>query len=119
MVEKSYTFDDFPFARLNEATLAFGAPSCLLTCDANTGLGEYSGLVTYLYEVVHDELRPIEFVDSKSKKRERIELLDSSITNWKLVRSKDGKSRDILYAYCRARCEPERCRRCPILHLLL
>jgi hypothetical protein len=26
-------------------------------------------------------------------------LLDSSITNWKLVRSKDGKSRDILYAY--------------------
>jgi len=26
-------------------------------------------------------------------------LLDSSITNWKLVRSKNGKSRDILYAY--------------------
>jgi len=99
LVEKSYTFDDFPFARLNEATLASRARSYLLTCDANTGIGEYGGLVTYLYEVVHDELRPIEFVDSKSKKSERIELLDSSITNWKLVRSKDGKSRDILYAY--------------------
>ena len=88
LVEKSYTFDDFPFARLNEATLASGARSYLLTCDANTGIGEYGGLVTYLYEVVHDELRPIEFVDSKSKKREPIELLDSSITNWKLVRGR-------------------------------
>jgi len=99
LVQKSYTFDGTPFAWLKEVNLGSGAPSYLLTLDANSGIGEYSGLLTYLYEVVNDELKPIEYVDSKSKKREQVVLLDSLITNWKLVKSKDGKSRDILYAY--------------------
>ncbi len=100
-VEESRTFDNTPIASLDEVSLEGpDKPSYFLTCDGNTGIGAHSGMVTYPYEVANRRLRPIEYVDRRSKKRGEIVLVSSMVTNWKLVKSKDGTSQDILYADC-------------------
>jgi hypothetical protein len=100
-VEESHTFDHAPVSWLEEVRLSgSGTPSYLATCDLSTGIGAHSGTETYFYEVIYGKLRPIEYVDSKTKEKGTIALVRSLVTNWKLVKSKDGKSQDILYAEC-------------------
>ncbi len=98
---ESHTFDDAPVAWLEKVRLSgSGKPSYLATCDLSTGIGAHSGTETYFYEVIYGKLRPIEYVDNKTKEKGAIALVRSLVTNWKLVKSKDGKSEDILYADC-------------------
>jgi len=100
-IAESLTFDETPVAWLEEVRLSIsGKPSYLLTRDMSTGIGARSGPKTYLYEVAQGKLRPIEYVDSRTKKKGKIAVLRSMVTNWGLVTSKDGKSQDILYADC-------------------
>ncbi len=100
-VEESHTFDHAPVSWLEEVRLSgSGTRIYQLTCDLSTGIGAHSGTETYFYEVIYGKLRPIEYVDSKTKEKGTIAPVRSLVTNWKLVKSKDGKSEDILYADC-------------------
>lgn len=83
--------------RLNEAY----KPAYLLTLDESIGWGSYTGPTTYFYEIADGKLKPIEYLDNHTKKREKMILMRSLKTAWKFVKSKDGKSKDILHIACR------------------
>jgi hypothetical protein len=99
---ESHTFDNTPIAWLEEVRL-LGAdkPSYLLTKDESIGMGSYNGPVTYFYEIVDGKLKPIEYINNETKKKDKIVLMRSLKTNWKLVKSKNGNSKDILHVACR------------------
>jgi hypothetical protein len=101
-IRESHTYDLVPVAWLEEVMLSgSGRPSYLFTQDLSIGMGSYAGPTTYFYNIVDGKLKPIEYLDEETGKREQIVLTRSLKTNWKLVKSKDGKSNDILYIACR------------------
>jgi hypothetical protein len=101
-ISESHTYDLVPVAWLEEVMLSdSGRPSYLFTLDESIGMGSYAGPVTYFYNIIDGKLKPIEYFDKKTGKREQIVLMRSLKTNWKLVKSKDGKTKDILHIACR------------------
>jgi hypothetical protein len=101
-ISESHTYDLVPVAWLEEVMLSgSGRPSYLFTQDLSIGMGSYAGPMTYFYNIIDGKLKPIEYFDKETGKREQIVLMRSLKTNWKLVKSKDGKSKDILHIACR------------------
>lgn len=101
-ISESYTYDMVPVAWLEEVMLSdTNKPSYLFTQDLSIGMGSYAGPVTYFYEIIDGKLKPIKSLDKETGKKEQIVLMRSLKTNWKLVNSKDGKSKDILHVACR------------------
>jgi hypothetical protein len=102
LTRESRTFDFVPVAWLEEVRLSEAQkPTYLFTLDESVGMGSYNGPVTYFYEIADGKLKAIEYLNSETKKREKIVLMRSLKTNWKLVKSKDGKTKDILHIACR------------------
>jgi hypothetical protein len=106
LTSESHTYDQVPVAWLEEVGLSGPSrPSYLFTQDLSIGMGSYAGPLTYFYEIVDGKLKPIEYLDNETKKRDKIVLMRSLKTNWKLVKSKDGNSKDILHVACRSNFE--------------
>jgi hypothetical protein len=102
LIRESRTFDFVPVAWLEEIGLSDAyKPTYLFTLDESVGMGSYNGPVTYFYEIVDGKLKPIEYLNNETGKRDKIVLMRSLKTNWKLVKSKNGKSKDILHVDCR------------------
>lgn len=102
LTSESHTYDQVPVAWLEEVRLSGPSrPSYLFTQDLSIGMGSYAGPTTYFYNVIDGNLKPIEYLDKETGKREQIVLMRSLKTNWKLVKSKDGKTKDILHIACR------------------
>ena len=101
-IRESHTYDLVPIAWLEEVILSGSDRPCyLFTQDLSMGMGSYAGPITYFYNIIEGELEPIEYLDRKTGKREQIVLMRSLKTNWKLVKSMDGKTKDILHIACR------------------
>ncbi len=101
-ISESHTYDMVPVAWLEEVMLSgSGRPSYLFTLDESIGMGSYAGPTTYFYNIIDRKLKPIEYFDKDTKKRRQIVLMRSLKTNWKLVKSKDGKRKDMLHIACR------------------
>ena len=102
VLKESYTYGETPVGILEEVRLLDTCkPTYLLTLDESAGMGSYNGLMTYFYEIDAGKLKDVTYLDSKTNKREHIALMRSLKTNWKLIKSKDGKSSDILHVACR------------------
>jgi hypothetical protein len=102
LAKESYTYDFVPVAWLEEVKLSGSEkPSYLFTKDESIGMGSYNGPVTYFYEIVDGKLKPIEYRSNETNKRDKIVLMRSLKTNWELIKSKDGKTQDILHVACR------------------
>jgi len=105
---ESHTYDMVPVAWLEEVRLIEGyKPAYLLTLDESVGMGSYNGPTTYFYEIADGKLKPIEYLNNDTKKREKMILMRSLKTAWELVKSKDGKSKDIVHIACRPDFESE------------
>ncbi len=102
LTEESHTSDDTPVAWLEEAKLVGKKPTYLLTRDFSMSMGSYNGPITFFYEVAGGELKPVEYLDAKTEKKEQIALMRSLKTNCKLVASTNGTSQDILRVACRS-----------------
>lgn len=101
-VRESRTYDLVPVAWLEEVALSNPyKPTYLFTLDESQGMGSYTGPVTYFYAIADGKLKAIEYLDADTKNREQMVLMRSLKTAWKLVNSKDGKSKDILHIACR------------------
>jgi hypothetical protein len=101
-ISESRTYDLVPVAWLEELPLTGSGPkSFLLTLDESTGMGSYAGPTTYFYDIVDGKLKLIKYLDMTTGKKEDFVLMRSSKTGWKLVKSKDGKTTDILHIACR------------------
>jgi hypothetical protein len=101
-INESNTYDMVPVAWLEEVMLSgSGRPSYLFTQDLSIGMGSYAGPTTFFYNIIDGKLKPIEYLNKETGKKHQIVLMRSLKTNWKLVKSKDGKSSDILHIACR------------------
>ncbi|MDM8543250.1 hypothetical protein QUF90_19415 [Desulfococcaceae bacterium HSG9] len=97
ILRESHTYDGVPLALLEDAVLSGGGrPTYLFTQDLSIGWGSYAGPMTIFYEVSNGKLKPLEYFDDKTKKKKRIAVMKSLKTDWKLVKTKDGKTTDIL-----------------------
>lgn len=91
-----------PLARLEHARLyREHRDTFLLTVDYSTGVGSYSGPVTLFVEVTGGRLEWLEATESSTGKKERIALMRSLKTIWKIVAAPDGSGKEILEALCR------------------
>ena len=105
-IKESHSYDLVPVAWLEEVMLTgSGRPSYLFTQDLSVGMGSYAGPLTCFYEIIDGKLKPIEYFDQGEGKRKQITVMRSLKTNWKLVKSKDGGSKDILHVACRPNAE--------------
>jgi hypothetical protein len=101
-ISESHTYNPAPVAWLEAHQLTgTGRQSFLFTLDESIGMGSYAGPVTHFYDIVDGKLKPIEYLDKKTGKREEMVLMRSLKTGWKLVKSIDGNTTDILHIACR------------------
>jgi hypothetical protein len=107
-ITESHTYDLVPVAWLEELMLTGSdRKSYLFTQDLSIGMGSYAGPTTYFYDIVEGKLTPVEYLDKKTGKREKMVLMRSLKTTWKLVKSKYGNRTDILHIACRPDGESE------------
>ena len=100
-IVESYAYE-VSVAWLEEVRLSRSdTPTYLFTLDESTGMGSYAGPMTYFYKIVDGRLKPVEYLNDETKKKDKIILMRSLKTAWKLVTAKDGKSKDILHIACR------------------
>jgi hypothetical protein len=91
-----------PLARLDVAKLYGTARlTYLVTVDYSAGFGSYSGPITMLVEVHNGHLRWVEATDKGTGKKEKISVMKSLKTSWKIADSVSGATKDFLEAACR------------------
>jgi hypothetical protein len=91
-----------PLARLERTHLyADDRATYLVTVDYSAGFGSYNGPITFLLEVTAGRLNWLKATEEKTGGSERISLMQSPKTVWKIVPGARGSGRDILEAACR------------------
>jgi hypothetical protein len=91
-----------PLAELETARLYAGrTETYLLTVDYTAEAGSYNGPITSFVEVHAGGLRWLEATDRKTGKTERLALMRSLKSAWKLVPGRGGSGQQILQALCR------------------
>jgi len=100
-IVESHTYE-VSVAWLEEVRLSDSdTPTYLFTLDKSTGMGSFTGPITYFYKVADGKIKPVEYLNNNTKKKEKMILMRSLKTAWKLTTSKDGKSKEILDVSCR------------------
>jgi len=96
-----------PLTKLEAARLYSGSGrTYLVTVDYSAGWGSYSGPITFLVEITDGRLRWLDRAESATGKRERIALMESLKTEWKIVAASSGSGKEILMVACRPTLEP-------------
>ncbi len=91
---------DRPIARLDTVELIAGKPASFkLTVDYSIGMGSYAGPMSAFFDVASGKIRWVQAKKAASRTKERLVVMNSLKTEWKLV--PHGASKDILEMRCR------------------
>lgn len=91
-----------PLAKLGIARLyGDSRPTYLVTVDYSAGFGSYSGPITMPVEVHDGHLQWLEAKDKATGKKEKIEVMQSLKTIWKITGFSSSGKKEILEAKCR------------------